>query len=130
MINNDRPMQNQGYLSSTKDNYQSATPTTNIEKTVKVQPSLLPWNAVMEICKLMTVMCNSNGGKHSKGQWKEVSIESHMDAAIRHYVEWHSGKTEDEESGLNPLAHMACRLLMALSNELEEESKNVFRKSD
>lgn len=101
----------------------------DIEKAVKVQPNLLPWNSIMEVGKLMTMMCDTNGGKHSKDQWKQVSIESHMDAAIRHYAEWHSGKLKDEESKLNPLVHMACRLLMALSNELEKESENVLRKS-
>lgn len=103
-----------------------------IKLNTKIQTHLLPWKGIMEIGKLMTAMEDSNTGKHESGAWKSKPIEYHMDAAIRHYYEWYIGKKEDDESGLSPLAHMACRLLMALSNELtnNEIKTDVTRESD
>lgn len=92
----------------------TGTPPEEQQEVIKNQPALLPWMAIMEICKLMTMMELTNNGKHYPGKWKKNTVRQHMDAAIRHYYEWHSNKIADDESGLHPLTHMATRLLMAL----------------
>jgi len=94
-----------------------------MNKNIKNRPHVLPWDGIMEVSKLMTMMLQCNGGKHPKDSWKYLPVDVHMDAAIRHYYEWYNGKSEDDESGLDPLVHMACRVLMALSNKLS--SKNA-----
>ena len=91
---------------------------TVMNKDIKSCPHILPWKGIMEVAKLMTMMLQCNGGKHPKDSWKDLPIDVHMDAAMRHYYEWYGGKSVDDESGLDPLVHMACRVLMALSNKL------------
>jgi hypothetical protein len=56
--------------------------------------------------------------KHGADTWKEygnpsMKLKNNHASMSRHLSEYYCGVTEDAESGLHPLLHLACRALMA-----------------
>lgn len=63
--------------------------------------------------------------KHPADDWRRFHAMEHMEAAVGHMLEAANGVTADLESGEHPLAHAACRLLMALEREMDPRPAQV-----
>ena len=75
--------------------------------------SLLPFDAVESVVRVMTFGCK----KYGPGNWKKAPPEALPrleDAMFRHYSAWKRGEAIDPESGLPHLAHMTCNALFLL----------------
>jgi len=46
--------------------------------------------------------------------WRQVPVEDHVDAFLRHTLRYLDGERVDKDSGLPTMAHVACRALMIL----------------
>lgn len=78
----------------------------------KTQWSLLPWEEVEEVVKVLM-----HGAKeYGDWNWKELDdpAERYFSAAQRHILSWWEGEKIDKKSGLPHLAHAACCLLFLL----------------
>jgi len=73
---------------------------------------LLPWNAVEEVVKVLTL----GAVKYEDDNWKRVdnAKSRYFSALLRHLTAWVGGETNDSETGLNHLAHAGCCLLFLL----------------
>ena len=79
----------------------------------KMMFSLLPISAVNAVVDVLMFGMK----KYSRNNWKKgIAFSRLVDAIYRHiFVEWvGKGKEEDYESGIHPLAHAACDILMLL----------------
>lgn len=86
----------------------------------KPQMELLPFNALTEIAKVLSVGAN----KYGKYNWKMVEDTSRYEGALlRHYAAYQAGEMYDKETGLSHLAHLGCNALFLLYFFLEEECK-------
>lgn len=85
----------------------------------KLRWSLLPWDCVREIVKVLMI----GAGKYSDDNWMKVpdAKNRYFSALHRHLYEWWAGETYDPESGLHHLSHAGCCLLFLLWFELERE---------
>jgi hypothetical protein len=80
----------------------------------KVPLSLLPTEALREICKAMQFGVK----KYSAHNWRKGMAWSRMhDALLRHVYDWAERKEGDDESGLSHLAHAGFCLLVLLTYE-------------
>lgn len=84
--------------------------------------SLLPWNAVKEIVKVLTF----GSIKYDDNNWKHVENpkDRYYSALQRHITDWWEGEEYDPETGLSHLAHAGCCLLYLLWFQLKE-NENV-----
>lgn len=78
----------------------------------KPRYSLLPWEAVEEVVKVL----NHGAKKYADNNWIKVpnAQDRYFSAAMRHLVAWKTGEVLDGESGLSHLAHAACCILFLL----------------
>lgn len=77
---------------------------------------LLPWPAVREVVRVLAF----GASKYGNFNWQFVpgARRRYYEAAIRHLVEWSTGKSTDDESKLHHLAHAACNVLFLLCFDL------------
>ena len=87
--------------------------------TGKIRFSLLPWSAVKEIVQVLEF----GAKKYSEGNWRYVENPQtrYYDAAMRHLLAWFEGEKNDEETGLNHLAHAGCDILFLLWFDLTKK---------
>ena len=73
------------------------------------------WEQIETMAKVLS----EGGKKYPLAGWKlmESPIESNREKLLRHLTEYLKGNKKDEESGENPLAHVAVRALMLLWHE-------------
>ena len=92
----------------------------NTPERTDVSPSLtlLPWDAVLETGKAVTV----GSQKHPAGEWQSLPREVHLDAALRHIGAVLVGQEIDDETNCHHLALAASRILFALSQSIPENS--------
>jgi len=77
----------------------------------KPRMSLLPPAALVDIVRVREFGCQ----KYDDWDWtKARPWTEYSDAAERHIMAWAAGQDNDEESGLNHLAHAACNMLFLL----------------
>lgn len=77
----------------------------------KIMVDLLPSEALLEVAKVMTF----GAKKYGKHNWRKGIEWSRVYAAAqRHMMQWNSGETYDEETGLSHLAHACVNLLFLL----------------
>lgn len=90
------------------------------EVNTDVSPSLtlLPWDAVLETGKAVTI----GSQKHLAGEWQTFPREVHLDAALRHIGAVLVGQEIDGETNCHHLALAASRILFALSQSIPENS--------
>ena len=90
------------------------------EVNTDVAPSLtlLPWDAVLETGKAVTV----GSRKHLANEWQSHQREEHLDAALRHIGAVLVGQEIDDETNCHHLALAASRILFALSQSIPENS--------
>jgi hypothetical protein len=76
----------------------------------KLRYSLLPWNALKEVVKVLEF----GASKYSVNNWQKIEPQRYKDAAMRHLVAILEGKWLDEESQLPHAAHCICCLLFII----------------
>ena len=87
--------------------------------TGKPDYTLLPWDAVEEIVKVL----DFGARKYARDNWKHVegAETRYLAAALRHITAHARGEKDDSETGISHLAHAGCCILFLLSLE----KKNV-----
>lgn len=87
--------------------------------TGKPDYTLLPWDAVEEIVKVL----DFGARKYARDNWKHVegAETRYLAAALRHITAHARGEKDDPETGVSHLAHAGCCILFLLSLE----KKNV-----
>ena len=86
---------------------------------MKIKPSLLPWPAIWQVADLMT----RAQAKYPEPKWQTMSSSEHIDAACRHLMRHLSGEIIDGDEPFPHTVHAACRLLMAVAQQMAEDGK-------
>lgn len=105
----------------------------------KVQLSLVDPLFIEEVAKVMEL----GARKYGKDNWlKGQPYMQVLDSMKRHIAEFEHGESRDKESGLHPLAHVACNVMFLLrydldaayeENELDDriyKSSTVFKQAN
>ena len=74
----------------------------------------LPWGGIDEVSKVQ--MYGHKKYKDFNNYRKGLSVSRNLSCALRHIRDYMDGRDTDHESGNNPLAHAACRILFVLQN--------------
>lgn len=83
------------------------------------------FNDLMKVLEFGAEKHGAHNWLHAQG--KKSSHGEMCDSMFHHLAEAYSGRKKDEESGLNPLLHLACRALMLYTrqkNGIHEETTN------
>ena len=81
----------------------------------KIRVELLPYNALLEIAKVMTI----GAKKYGDNNWRKGMLWSRLyGACLRHLIAWYEGQDKDEETGLLHLAHAGCCILFLITYQL------------
>lgn len=83
----------------------------------------MPANVLLQVARAFSY----GGMKYSPYDWKGRSAEYFIPKILRHMNEYQMGVTEDEDTGLHPLAHMIADSMMLLWHVLKGESKTTNR---
>ena len=85
----------------------------------KLRWELLPLSIVKEIVKVY----HFGAKKYAPNSWQNLpnGYERYKAAMIRHLVAFEEGETNDNESGLNHIAHMAWNAIAMLYFALKEK---------
>ena len=76
---------------------------------------LLPYDALRQVVKVLAF----GARKYEARNWeKGIAYGRLMGAVMRHLTDWWAGEEKDPETGLHPLAHVACDALFLLTYEL------------
>ena len=86
--------------------------------TGKLDYTLLPWDGVEEIVKVLEF----GAQKYTRDNWKHVENAEvrYTAAAFRHLIAYNNGEKTDPETGLSHLAHASCCLLFLLALEKQK----------
>lgn len=89
--------------------------------------SLLPWEAVEEVVKVLT----HGAEKYEDDNWKRVPKhrDRYISSTMRHFTKWILGEKNDPDSGFNHLACATCGLLFLLWMDLRGAYDNEPRES-
>lgn len=84
--------------------------------TKKVDMTLLPFDALSEVAKVMQFGCT----KHGRGSWKTLNYDYQylLAKTYRHLGDWGMGKDKDDESDVTQLAHAACNIMFLIYYQL------------
>ncbi len=74
----------------------------------------IPWAAIDQLALVQAYGHKKYGDFNNYRKGMEVS--RNLSCAIRHIRDYMNGRDNDEESGLNPLAHAVARLCFVLQN--------------
>jgi len=77
--------------------------------------SRLPDDALAAIERVMAYRAEVTNESPGCEVWPTRTPEHHVRKALGHVLEWQSGVNADHETGEDPLAHAAARLLFALA---------------
>lgn len=95
--------------------------------TGKTDWSLLPWDAVEEIIKVLQF----GAGKYSPWNWAEnggFKFNRLFNSSMRHFVAWFWRREDlDPETGISHMAHLGCNVLFLLHYVL---NGNKFKNND
>ena len=93
----------------------------------KTDWSLLPWDAVEEIIKVLQF----GAGKYSPWNWAEnggFKFNRLFNSSMRHFVAWFWRREDlDPETGISHIAHLGCNVLFLLHYVL---NGNKFKNND
>lgn len=93
----------------------------------KTDWSLLPWDAVEEIIKVLQF----GAGKYSPWNWAEnggFKFNRLFNSSMRHFVAWFWRREDlDPETGISHMAHLGCNVLFLLHYVL---NGNKFKNND
>lgn len=81
--------------------------------TAKPDYTLLPWDAVEEVVKVL----DFGAKKYARDNWKHVegADTRYLAAAFRHLSAYAQNEAVDAETGISHLAHAACCMLFMIS---------------
>jgi hypothetical protein len=87
----------------------------------KLRYGLIPTKALQETVHVLTL----GAQKYEPDNWKHVpdSQNRYFDALMRHLWSWKSGEQNDQETGINHLAHAACNILFILERDSYSEEE-------
>lgn len=86
----------------------------------KPRMELVPLDAVKEVAKVLTF----GAVKYAPDGWRDVEPHRYTAAMLRHMEAIQQGETEDPESGLPHIAHVACNALFLTHMHLRTEKKH------
>jgi hypothetical protein len=75
----------------------------------------IPSDALDAIERVLAYRARAVGELPGSEVWPTRTAEHHIRKALGHVLEWQSGINCDHETGEDPLAHAAARLLFALA---------------
>lgn len=81
----------------------------------KLRWSLLPMEELEEVVKVL----DYGATKYAPNNWKKIDTERYMDALMRHMAAYLQGETEDPETKLHHMAHIACNALFIIYKDNE-----------
>lgn len=84
----------------------------------KMRPCLVPVSLTRAV---MAVREYGTAKYHDPENWRKVEPQKYRDALYRHWLAYLSGETNDPESGLPHLHHIACNVAFLI----EMEGQNV-----
>lgn len=93
----------------------------------KVRPTLVPISVVGAIAQVREYGCQKYKDPNN---WKLVEPERYRDALYRHWLAYLGGETNDEESGLPHLWHLACNAAFLIELEQKEKVAEDAKKLD
>lgn len=95
----------------------AAEPTGRKDDAGKEQWSLLPWEALKGVVRVLTF----GARKYAPDNWRKVpdARRRYTDAFFRHFVAWKLGEKTDPETGESHLSHALCCLLFIDALERE-----------
>lgn len=97
--------------------------TEHVETEPEIDWSLLPWDGIAEVARLMTKMEGPNGGKHESGAWRKQPLDYHFDHLYAHYEGYYIDEGGlDKESGVSHAFHQAARALF-IADIIAREAK-------
>lgn len=100
---------------------EQSTPNTCLQTPIDESYTAIPPLALAKVACVMA----SGTRKYGPRNWDRISVADHLDHAIRHGYLYVMGDTEDEPTGVDHLAHMACRALMALECEMIKQKEKA-----
>jgi hypothetical protein len=71
---------------------------------------------IQRAAKIVGLVFRHGADKYPPGNWRNVSSDDHLAAALRHIERHRAGQTRDPESHAPHLAHAAARVLLALAH--------------
>lgn len=85
--------------------------------TGKPDYTLLPWNAVEDVVRVL----DFGAKKYARDNWKHVADHKnrYLAAAFRHLAAYTQGQETDPETGLSHLAHASCCILFLMAKDKE-----------
>ena len=83
--------------------------------------SILPWDALKEVSKVMAF----GAEKYGRDNWREGMDWTRLSSAmLRHVTSWIEGEDVDDETGLSHLAHAGCCVLFLLSYVIKNNGRD------
>ena len=89
------------------------------------KPLLLTWPRSFLVIGMVSSLGKAKYGKDTNYLMGDtLGVQRPLEAAMRHIMQFMSGQTNDNESGLCHLAHAACSILMSLEIFLSRPEKD------
>ena len=98
----------------------------NLQTQIDESYVCIPPLALQQVAKTMA----SGTRKYGPRNWDQISVNDHLDHAIRHAYLYIIGDTTDEPNTIDHLAHMACRALMALECAMIDKANEEMEKNE
>lgn len=89
--------------------------------TGKLQWNLLDYEVMDEVVRVLTYGANKYGAYN----WEGVEAHRYQAALGRHFSKYMQGESNDDESGINHLAHLIVNAMFLLSKELKEKKEGT-----
>ena len=86
----------------------------------KPRPTLVPVSLIRAVTAIREYGCQKY---HDPDNWKQVEPQRYRDALYRHWLSYLSGETNDPESGLPHLWHLACNAAFLIEMEGETDAQ-------
>lgn len=83
---------------------------------IKARWDLIPWDQLASVERVLTHGLDKHGSEFG---WKERTRAEHVQALLRHAVEYARGKRFDEETKQPVLAHVVARALFVMFHDGE-----------
>lgn len=85
-------------------------------------PTLVSIGLLDALLEVERVLAWNQTEKHPGAKWKSKSVDWHDSKAVSHLSKAQIESLKDDETGCSHRAHAACRLLMSLAHELNQNN--------
>jgi len=97
------------------------------DDTGKLDWTLIPWDEIEDMCRILHDNCDENGGKYPRDNWKKHTKEDarryYLGAAMRHLKEMFVGNVLDDgpkgDGNLHSAHLMCCAAMIAWHDKKE-----------